>query len=397
MLAGDEPEELLSKFHLDPKVAHLNHGAFGACPIEVLEHQSELRRRLEKNPFQFFIRELEGLLDEARGVLGPFLGVDPDELAFVPNAMTAVNSVLRSLRFEPGDEILTTDHAYNACKNALDYVAERSGARIVVARVPFPLANEDEIVGPILEAATSKTRLALIDHIASQTALILPVKALVSRLEERGIDVLVDGAHAPGHIELDLRDIGAAYSTGNCHKWLCAPKGAAYLHVRRDRQGQVRPLTISHGANIVRRDRGRYLLEFDWMGTDDPTPWLSIPASMAFLERTWPGGISALRARNHALALRARRALLDLFGTPAPAPDHLLGAMASVLVPLPPTGTQPLDSDPLALALARRGIEVPLFSWSTPPKRLLRVSAQLYTRWSDFERLLAALREELAP
>ena len=396
MLAGDEPGELLSKFHLDPSIAHLNHGAFGACPIEVLDYQSELRRRLEKNPFQFFIRDLEALLDDARTTVGRLLGARPEDLAFVPNATTAVNAVVRSLRFERGDEILTTDHAYNACKNALDFVAEREGVRVVVADVPFPLHSPDEVVERICAAASSRTRLAVIDHVSSQTALVLPIDRIVASLRARGIDVLVDGAHAPGMVEVDLDHTGAAYTTGNCHKWLCAPKGAAYLHVRRDRQDRVRPLTISHGANIARANRSRYLLEFDWMGTDDPTPWLSIPRSIAFLEHTWPGGLAALRRRNHDLALRARDALVALVGGSAPAPDAMLGSLAAVVLPLGAGGVQPLDTDPLASRLAEQGIEVPVFTWSSPAKRLLRVSAQLYNRWPDYERLLSSLSAELA-
>lgn len=385
-LPGDEPEDHRSLFHLDPGVVHLNHGSFGACPIEILDAQSELRRRLERNAMQFFLRDLEGLLDGVRDVLGAFLRARPEDLAFVTNATTAVNTVLRSIPFAPGDELLTTDHAYAACKNAIDFVAERTGARVVVAAIPVPLSSEDEAVDAIVSAATSKTKIALVDHVTSQTATVLPIQKIVAALDARGIDTIVDGAHAPGMVPLDLDATRAAYTTGNCHKWLCAPKGSAYLHVRKDRQAIVRPLTISHGAKIQRADRSRYALEFDWPGTWDPTPALVIPACIAWLEKIWPGGIEGLRVRNRALALRARAALVERAGGRALVPESMIGSIASVELAedLPGFGDPHLEVHRVA-----QEIEVPVFVWNS--RRMLRISAQLYNRWSDYEALLAVL------
>lgn len=370
-------------FTLDPDVTFLNHGSFGACPRAVQTSQERLRRRLERQPVRFF-RELEPLLDEARHVLAAFVGAAPEDLAFVNNATTGVNAVLRSLLLRPGDELLTTDHTYNACRGALEWVATRAGARVVVARVPFPLEHEDQIVETVLSAATERTRLALLDHVTSPTALIFPIRRLVAALEAAGIDVLVDGAHAPGMLPLDIAGIDSAYYVGNCHKWLCAPKGVGFLVARKDRQDGLSPAVISHGWNSD-RSRSRFRMLFDWLGTDDPTPALCVPDALAAMAAIVPGGWPEIMARNHALALEMRQLLLARLDVPVPAPGRLIGAMASI-----PLG----KGDPEALQLRlyqRYGIEVPVFAWPSPDDRMLRVSAQLYNELPDVDRLAQAL------
>lgn len=376
---------------LDPKVDFLNHGSFGACPLPVLREQARLRRLMESEPVRFLDRELEGRLDEARAVLADFVGADPDDLAFVPNATTGVNTVLRSLRFEPGDEVLATDMEYNACRNAADFTA----GKVVVARLPFPAASPEAAAKAVLACVTKKTRLALLSHITSPTGIVLPVESLVRELQGRGIDVLVDGAHAPGQVPLDLRRLDAAYYTGNCHKWLCAPKGAAFLHVRRDRQDRVRPLVISHGANSRRADRSRFRLEADWTGTDDPTPFLCVPTAIRCVGSAVRGGWPEVMRRNHALAVEAQGILAEALDVPAPCPKEMLGSMAAL--PLPPglagPPAPPKGFDPLQERLfSQYRIEVPIFPWPTPDKKLLRISAQLYNRREQYQTLAAVLR-----
>ncbi|MBN2505472.1 MAG: aminotransferase class V-fold PLP-dependent enzyme [Verrucomicrobia bacterium] len=382
---------------LDPAVTFLNHGSFGSCPHAVLAAQRQWRERLERQPVRFFVRDLEPLLDTARAGLARFLGADPGALAFVPNATTGVNTVLRALRFRRGDELLVTNHEYNACRNALQFVAERSGARVVEVPVPFPLESADAVIDAVLRRVTRRTRLLLIDHVTSQTGLVLPVEPLVRELDARGVDTLIDGAHAPGMVPLNLGRLGAAYYTGNCHKWLCAPKGAAFLHVRPDRQRLVRPLTISHGANSPRSDRPRFLLEFDWTGTCDPSPWLSIPAALHFIPSLLTGGWRAVMTRNHSLALAARRRLARTLGVPVPCPEDMIGAMAALPLPEAPSAApmkSPLYLDPLQdTLLDRYRIEVPVIPWPAPPRRLLRVSAQLYNALPQYDRLARALED----
>lgn len=383
---------------LDPSVRFLNHGSFGSTPRAVLEAQTALRERLEREPVSFFIRELEPLLDAARAELGAFVGAPPDDITFLPNATSGVNTVLRSLTLKEGDELLTTDHEYNACKNALDVTAARAGARVVVARIPYPIRSPDEAFEAVLAAATPRTRFALVDHVTSQTALVLPVKRIAAALADRGALVMVDGAHAPGMLPLDVLDVGAPYYTGNCHKWICAPKGAAFLYVRRDLQPSVRPLSISHGANSPRVDRSRFRVEFDWTGTDDPTAFLCVPEAIRCVGAMLPGGFAEVMRRNHEKALAARAELAAALGAELPCPDEMIGSMATV--PLPDgevdAATSPLFLDPLQEALFEGySIEVPIIPWPAPPRRLVRVSAQLYNTAEDYAVLGAALREIL--
>jgi isopenicillin-N epimerase len=406
------PSDLAHHWALDPAITFLNHGSFGACPPAVLEVQRVWRDRMEAEPVRFLGRDLNGRLATVRATLGGFVGADPDDLALVANATGAANAVIRSLRFEPGDDLITTDHEYNAVLNVLRHVAARDGARVIVVELPFPSISSNDVVERFLAAVTERTRFAVISHATSPTALVLPVERIVPALAERGIDTLVDGAHAPGMLALDLEAVGAAYYAGNLHKWVCAPKGAAFLHVRRDRQAGVRPATISHGLNAPIVERSRFRLEFDWQGTLDPTAWLAVPAALDFVGGLVAGGWPAVIARNHELAVYGRDAVADALGDATlGSPAAMIGSMAALPLPLDgPLGGQaggssPLDTDPLQLVLYERfGVEVPIGAWPVPaaepttsPLRFIRISAALHNDEADIDRLVAALGELGAP
>lgn len=381
-----------SHFLLDPSVTCLNHGMLGACPAVVLERQIELRARIERQPAAFILHELPGLLDDARQALAALTSTDPADLALLPNVTTALSSVLRSRSFAPGDEILTTDHAYLSCANLLDFVERDTGARVVTATVPVPVTAPDDVVDAVLARVTPRTRLAVLDHVTSPTGIIFPIAALVERLAARGIDTVVDGAHAPGMLPLDVQAIGAAYYAGDCHKWLCSPLGAGFLHVRRDRQEGLHPAVISRGYGVARASRPRLHLEFDWLGTADPTPLLCIPDAIRFLSGLLPGGLRELFAHNHALVVEGARRMAQGSSLTRLAPDSMVGSM--IAFQLPDAGDSTPDG--AAESLQRRlyeehRIDVAVTAWPAARSRVLRVSAQVYDSIDDFVRLGAIL------
>lgn len=391
------PNPLRSLWTLDPEVTFLNHGSFGACPRKVLERQDQFRRDLESEPVRFFLREYEGHLDASRAELASFVGAAASDLVFVSNATSAVNAVFRSLEFGHGDEILVTNHAYNACRNAIDYAAECGGAKVVTIGVPFPLASSDEVVDAVLSSVTNRTRIALIDHVTSPTGLVLPIDPIIDELHRRNVDVFIDGAHAPGMLPVNIERLGVAYYTGNCHKWICAPKGAGFLYARPDRQQGIRPLVISHGANSQRKDRSRFQIEFDWTGTGDVTPHLCVGEAIRYLGGLAPGGWEEIRRRNRELALQARDLVCSRLGIEIPAPDEMIGSL--VALPLPDAKRPPTELflDPLQEELWQQDrIEIPVQYWPAFPQRLIRLSAAIYNHIDEYPRLADALAKLFA-
>ena len=387
------PAPLAHHWSLDPAVAYLNHGSFGACPRVIVQRQAELRAELEREPVDFLWRTHETRLDDARAEIACLVHAPTEEIAFVANATSGVNAVARSLEFAPGDELLTTSHDYNACRNVLTEVARRSGARVVVANVPFPIASPEQVVEAVLAAVTPRTRLALLDHVTSPTALIFPLSEIISAMAARGIQTLVDGAHAPGILDLDLPRLGADYYTGNLHKWICGPRAAGFLFVKRERQEPIHPAVISHGYNRRRPGRSTLHDRFDWQGTCDVTTFLATADAIRWGDSLFTGGRSAWIQHNRNLVIASRRMLCTEWSVEPPCPEVMLGSMATIPLPdrwqnLPMTGEH---DDPIQRTLFHEHkIEVPIVRWEG--RRYVRISAQAYNSPEDYARLAVALK-----
>ncbi len=381
----------LAAWALDPAVTHLNHGSFGGCPRAVLSAADAIRARLEASPMRFFVRDWQPLLDAARVRVAGFLGADPACFAFVASATAGVATALAALALDlqPGDELLTTSHAYRACKNQLARLAAATGAHVVIAPIALPF-DADACVAAVAVATTARTRVALLDHITSPTALRLPLERIVPPLAARGVKIVVDGAHAPGQIDLDVGVLvaaGVTYYTGNHHKWLCGPKASAFLVAAPDAAARTHPLVTSHGASATYGGPNRYHAEMDWSGTHDATAHLAVPAAIDAIAELG-GGWRATRARNHALALELRFRLISALGGGA---QHLLAAPADIgtmaTIPLAlPTGLAPLA---LEHQLLDAGWEVPIIDMPGGP--LVRLSAHLYNHADQADALARAL------
>ena len=371
---------------LEPGRVFLNHGSYGACPCAVQEYQDELRARLERAPSDFMYRQLPRLLLQARMELAGLLGAKSQHLAWLTNATSGINAVLRALRWQSGDEILVTDHAYNACANVVWHLAESRGVKVVQVKVPFPEFDPAAMVQEVTAAVTPRTRLAMLDHVSSPTALVFPIAELAEALAERGVKVLIDGAHAPGMLHLCLESLGergVTYYTGNLHKWCCAPKGSAFLWVAEKDQPGIHPPVISHGFNS-RRERARFLEEFDWCGTFDPSAWLAAPVALRQLEGLLPGGWPALRKHCRALLLEGREVVASVLEEQPRVEARHLGQMVSMRLPRS-------DQDKLYLELYDEfGIDAMITTWNE--QTLLRLSAAPYNTLSDYHALAAALR-----
>ncbi len=348
---------------------------------------------MEAEPVQFLWRRYEERLERSRAILADFIGARTRDVVFVTNSTTGVNAVARSLKFQSGDEILTTNLDYNACHNVLVETAHRVGAKLVTARVPFPLRNQNDVIEAVLGAVTARTRLAMIDHVTSDSAMVLPMALLIGELERRGVDTLIDGAHAPGMVPLDLTKLRPAYYTGNLHKWVCAPKGAAFLWAREDKQDQLQPPVISHGNNRRRVGFTPFQDRFDWCGTFDPTPWLCVGEAISWMGNLLPGSWRELRKRNHRLAAQARDILCQRLKVEPPCPEAMLGSMAAV--PLPnrlqaSRAAGKIDAEQLWV-YDRFRIEVPFNRIGAHAKRYCRVSAQIYNTADEYEYLATAI------
>jgi isopenicillin-N epimerase len=376
-VAAPSPEELRREFLLDPEVAFLNHGSFGACPRPVFERYQAWQRELEREPVDFLDRRLPALLDDARKALADYVGCSADDLAFVQNATTGVNLAARSLPLGSDDEVLATDLEYGACDLAWDWVCRRAGVRYVRAPIPLPLREPSEVVDALFAHAGERTRAVYVSHVTSTTGLVLPLEEIVARARALDLITIVDGAHAPAQVAVDLAALGADYYAGNAHKWLSAPKGAGFLHVRPEHQERVDAAIVGWGY----REGNTFSQRIEEQGTRDPAAWLTVPDAIHFqAERDWDD----VRKRSRRLARDARRELCELLGTEPLAPDSMIAQMAAVRLPSPTPGlSQRLFN--------QHRVEIPLDRGQT----LLRLSVAGYTNRDDIDRLLAALAREL--
>lgn len=377
-------------FLLDPEVVFLNHGSFGACPREVLQAQQDWQREMERNPVHFLGRRSAGLLRQSREALAGFVGAQADHLVYVPNATTGVNIVARSIELAPGDEVLTTDLEYGACDATWQRLCEAQGARYVRVNVPLPL-QRDQLADRLMAAATPRTRLVYISHVTSTTALVLPVAEVVRAAHARGLPVLVDAAHAPGLVDLDLDAIGADYTTGNAHKWLCAPKGVAFLHARPQHHERLHATVTSWGYAAGSGGHtgfdaylGSSVFErrLQWQGTRDISGALAVPTAIAFHRRHLGG---AMRERCRALARQALQAQLARTGLESIGRDDDFAQM--VPLPVPPTDTEALRS----WLFERHRIEVPVTRHGD--RCFVRISVQAYNDETDLAKLAGALQQ----
>jgi len=377
-MTAPSAEELRREFLLDPEVAFLNHGSFGACPRPVFERYQAWQRELEHEPVDFLARRLPGLLDAARSALAAYVGCAAQDLAFVQNATTGVNLAARSLALAPDDEVLSTDLEYGACDLAWEWVCRRAGARYVRAPIPLPLTDPNEVVETLFALASERTRVVYVSHVTSTTGLVLPVEAIVALARALDLVTIVDGAHAPAQVPVDLATIGADFYSGNAHKWLSAPKGASFLHVQPEHQDRIDAAIVSWGYT----EGSSFSERIEKQGTRDPAAWLTVPAAIRFqAERDW----DAVRDRSRRLTRSARRDLCGLLGTEPLAPDSMVAQMAAIRLPRP----APDLSERL---LTRHRVEIPV---DGPEEDVLRLSVAAYTTRDEIDRLLAALVGEL--
>lgn len=375
--------EIAAQFLLRPGIAFLNHGSFGACPRPVFETYQRWQRTIEDQPVEFFGRRINPLLAEARARLAEFIGAGAaGDVVFVPNVTYAMNIVARSIDLRPGDEVLGTGHEYGAVERAWQFVCEQRGATYVPRPIHLPLERQDEVAEQIWSGVNERTRVVTLSHITSPTALILPVAEICRRARAAGIISVVDGAHAPGQIDLDMQAIDADFYGGNLHKWLCAPKGAGFLYARPERQALLEPLVVSWGWRARLPKESTFLDYFEWMGTDDPSAFLSVPAAIDFqAQYHWP----EVRQACHNLAVTARRRVAELTGIAPICPESPDWFAQMALLPIPAP----------ALDVHRRlwdefQVEIPGIEWGE--RNFLRVSIQAYNKPEDIDRLLEGLK-----
>lgn len=379
--------DIRNDFLIDPEVTFLNHGSFGACPRPVFEDYQKWQYELERQPLEFLGRRSVDLLAEARTALASFLNIEPDEVVYFPNPTTAINMVARNLNLQPGDEIIATNHEYGAMDRTWNFICEKTGAQYIQQPIDLPVTDHQAFADTFLDGLTSNTRVIFISHITSPTALIFPVKEICDKARQLGIMSIVDGAHAVGHLDLDLSEIDADIYTGACHKWLCAPKGASFLYADQRIQSILEPLVVSWGYQSEKPGPSQFIDYHEWQGTRDLAAFLSVPTAIKYQqENNWP----EIQKHCHNLAKQGREIINSITGLEpiSPASTTWFNQMASVRMP------DDLDHEALQAHLYDQyRIEIPVISWQN--ENFLRISVQAYNQVADIDKLVEAISESL--
>jgi isopenicillin-N epimerase len=377
-------------FPLDPHIVALNHGSYGSSPYTILEQYAAHKMNLERNPNRFLGYELRNLLYNATEKLAAFIHAPTEQVAYIPNTTFGVNSVIKSFSWSSSDTILTTSQAYNACKNVISEASQRYGCAIEVVDIPFPIGEDTDIVGRILEKMNENVRLIMLDHVVSPTSLILPVGEIISAARAQGIATLIDGAHAPGMLPLSMEALRPDFYVGNCHKWLCAPRGTAFLYVDRQYLDSIHPAVTSHGFNDPDPSRSRFEKEFSWLGTNDYIAYLCVPDTIALLGTLLPRGWEDIYERNHQLAIAAYELVKESLQLTPAYPNHAcFGSMAT----LPISDGDSIDL--VAKAFNEAQLDVLVYQWPGAPRRNIRLSCHLYNDIRQYEYMVSVMKRLL--
>tara|TARA_B100001093_G_scaffold519883_1_gene611113 strand:+ start:21109 stop:22266 length:1158 start_codon:yes stop_codon:yes gene_type:complete len=376
-------KEIKSLFHLDHSVTYLNHGSFGACPKELLNTQFNFKKELEKEPVKHLVFDIIKNLEQSRKALSLYVNCDKDDLVYFPNPSTALNTVLRSLKLEKGDEILATNHEYGAMDKAWKYLSKKIGVNYINQKISVPLTTKEFFINEFLKGITKKTRIIFLSHITSPTGLIFPVKEICEIAKKKNIITIIDGAHAPGHINLDLQDLDADFYCGACHKWMCSPKGVAFLYAKKQQQAVIEPLVISWGYDSDNPSSSQFLDYLQWQGTNDISAYLTIPETINFLKRySWNEKAKKCRELNF-WAIKKIQHELNLKPL---ANSSFIGQMSSYLFDF--------KGDLLSNQIefyTKYKIQIPFFRWND--NTLFRISVQVYNNKEEIKKFIYSFKD----
>lgn len=384
-----------ARFPIKPGLTMLNNGSYGLTPQVVRDAQRALRERMEEDPVRFFKADLEDYCDDTRKAIAGFTNTRAENMALVPNGTFAVATVLNNLDLSPGDEILVTDHEYMATFNELGKVCRHTGAKVVVAKIPFPEVSPEQVVESVVGSMSDRTRIVMISHIASASALIMPVAEIVAAAKERGIATFLDGAHTPGQIDLNIGKLDPTWYAASCHKWLMCPKGTGFIYASPNRKEGFKPMVLSCRVHEQRPERDAFLCDFDYTGTNDYTGNLVIPVAIEHLGVQMPGGWPELRKRNHDLAVAGSKIVCDAIGIEQHVPESMIGSMVSIPLPGACEPSKLLGEGLWDRLYLNHGLQVPVWDLPGVHPRMTRISAQLFNTIEDYQRLGEALRVEL--